>query len=397
MPENVNDTVLNSITDNLVDSFFDGAGSSANVITPEPKTETSIDEKVEGKKEEEKSNNLDNFGSGDTFKAEDLLGDMLETPTEPVIDLPNKKVEHQPNPKTPELDFNFVVEDGILAGFEDDTPIKTKEDLSKLITANKEYWMTEARTKAIEEERSTLPEEVKFVLEYAKKGGDDFKTIFKLLSQTEEVRSYDISKEIDQKSVIRDYYDALGWTDEEIEEEIITLHENKRLEATAKKFQPKVASLRAQELEQKKQEQDLIDEQRGKARRFFEDNVINTLKGGKIGDLKLSKDEQLDMYNALVKEQYQSFNGPTNRLGALLDRIQYVKPDYEHLMEVAMLLSNRDGFKKKIREQITTDVTAEQVKKIKTEQQQKKIGSAHSVEKDTKKLPKLGPNFINPF
>lgn len=395
MSDKVNDTVLNSITDNLAESFFEGGASSANVITP---AETPTESGQPPKTDPKTGNDLDSFLASNVMKAEDFLGDRLETPTEPVFtNEPGKTPEQVTVPASSDSDFNFIVDDGILAGFEDDTPIKTKEDLAKLITANKEHWMAEAKTQAIQQDRSDLPDEVKFVIDYAKKGGDDLKTVFKLLGEAEAIRTYDIEKEEDQKTIIREYYENLGWSEDETEEELVSLHRDKRLKSQASKFQPKLQSIKATELADRQERQNLIEQQETKARQFFEENVINTLKGGKVGDLKLDKEEQLDLYNGLVREQYQSIKGKTNRLGALLDRIQYVKPDYEHLMEVAMLLSNREGFKQKIREQINTQVTAEQVKKIKTEQQKQKIGSSHNPEKDTKRLPKLGSSFINPF
>lgn len=390
MSDQIQDTVLNSITDNVADSFFEGGASSKNIITPEEKTA------VPEKKPEEAIKNM-GFLPETKLSAADLIGDLLEKPAQAVTDHVAKTTVEPEKVEKKEDDYSFLIEKGLLAGFEDDSPIKTKEDLETLIKGNKEQWISEARAEAVKQEVERLPEAVKFVLEYAKSGGQDLRSIFKILSQDEESRSYDTSQVQDQKDLIRKYYSTQGWNDDEIEEELINLVETKRIEAKAIQFKPKLEQINTTRKDEALKQQKLIEEDQLKARKFFTQNVVDTLKKGKIGDINLTKEEQADVYNALVREQYQSFSGQTNRLGALLDRIQYVEPNYELLAEVTLLLSNPAEYKKKIRDEVKTEVTADTVKKIKIEQNKQKINSEHNPEKENKKMPKLSSNFINPF
>lgn len=396
MAEKAPDTVLNSITDNVADSFFEGGASSKNVITPE--------EKVVEPKEQKKEPIIKNaiFLAEPKINASDLIGDLLERPNVTVTDQVTKTTLEPEKVETPDKGDNaygFLIEKGVLAGFEDDSPIKTQEDLENLIKGNKEQWVSQAKEEAIKEELGRLPEEIKFLVEFAKSGGnnEDLKSIFQLLSQSQEFKSFDTNKVEDQKSLIRAYYSTQSWTDDEIEEELINLVETKRLQSQSEKIKPKLETINNTQLERKKEQRKLVEQQQEEARQFFTQNVVDTLKKGKLGDLALTKDEQADIYNALVRERYESYSGVTNRLGALLDKIQYVEPNYELLSEVTFLLSNPTEYKKKIRAQENTSVSAETVKKIKIEQSKAKINSEHNPEKENKKMPKLGTSFINPF
>lgn len=386
-------TSLNSIADNLAERFFDGSGSSENVITPPTDKEES---QTPGTTEE----NLDTFNNrGENFEgisAKDLIGDRLleetETTQEPETSI-DGSLESPKSAETP-ANFNALIEDQILFPFDDDSEIKTIDDLKEIIKANKEEWVKEAKEAAINEDREALPEEVKFVLEYAKTGGNDLKSVFKLLSQSREVKEYDIDSTNDQKEIVRAYHMEQGWSEEETEEELVNLVNSNRLEAYAKKIKPKLDRSIQDRIEQEREIQKRAVERQENARKFFVDNVVTTLKKGKLGDIQLTKEDQTDIYNALVVEQYQGINGRTNRLGALLDKIQFIEPDYEHLAEVVMHLSDREGFKKKLLDQINTQVTAENVRKIKIDQQKAKIGSKEPIEQKTKKLPKLGIDFL---
>lgn len=387
MSESSQQTFLTSVADNIADNFFgDSAGSHA-ITAKEP-------EKKDGKLKNEGIQNLSK-----SLSAADLIDDILEKPDEDPIIIEDevKQPVNQPTLAKKESPYSFLIEKNVLGGFEDDSPINTPEDLEKLIIGNKQAWVEEAKAEAIKEHEETIPEEIKIVVDYARNGGKDFKTLFSLLSSNQEIRSYDAEKPEDQRSIVRKYYGAQGWTEDEVEDEVVRLVEAEQLTAQAKKLKPMLDRINNQMIADQTEQQAQIDEQKKRAEVFFNNKVIEALKPGKLGDVKISKEEQQDLYNALVKESYQSFSGKTNRLGALLDKIQYIEPNYELLMEVTMLLSDPDGFKKKIRENINTEVAAQTVKKIKIDQTKQKIGSSYNAEKDTKNLPKLRSGFINPF
>jgi len=395
MSETVQETFLSSVADNVVDSLFnEGATSTKNILVPEPKEVEKKDEKPEEKKI------IKNEGIKDlnaSFNAIDLVGDILEKPVEDLIEFPEKKKEVVEPSKKTEEDYSFLIDKGVLAGFEDDSAVKSKEDLEKLIKGNKEQWVEETRLQTLKDEYEGLPEQVRLIVDYAKQGGQDFKSLFGLLSKNEEIRSYDVEKAEDQRAIIRNYYSAQDWSEDEIEEEIISLVEAEKLKSQAERLKPKLDKINQELIEDQKEQQKYIETERTKAQQFFVGNVVDTLKKGKLGDLTLSKEDQQDIYKALVSETYQSFGGNTNRLGALLDKIQYIEPNYELLAKITMYLSDPVAFEEKIRTGVTTEVAAKTVKKIKIDQNKQKIGSEYNPEKDTKALPKLRSGFVNPF
>lgn len=398
MSEQLQDTFMSSVADNLAESFFEGGATSQNIITPA--TKDSEEGKTTPEKVDFSTNNIKSPAGNIT--ADDIIGDLLKKPAnvEEIIEdtAKEKKEVGEQRADNSIKDFDFLIKDGILNPYEDDAPIKTPEDLKNLINANKKFWMEEAKTEALKEDAENFPEEIKILLEYARSGGNDFKSFFKLLGQSEDIKTYDLEDANDQRAIIRNYYATQGWSESEIEDEILNLAENpERQKNQAAKLKPKLDKINKDALDEKKEKQKEIETQQEKARQFFVKNVVDTLKKGSLGDLKLTKEEQKDIYSALIEERYQSFGGVTNRLGALLDQIQYVKPNYELLTKVTMYLSDPEGFEKKLKEKITTDVTANQVKKIKVEQQKTKIASEHNPEKESKILPKLNFGFVNPF
>lgn len=401
MSESVQETFLASVADNIADTFF---GDSRNVISPSDVKTDVLDKTKEVQEVPKKQEPLKNEGIKNlnvSLSAEDLVGDLLEKPApeEPEYLKSTETVPAQPKEKPilPHQDYAFLVEKGVLAGFEDDSPVKTKDDLEKLIMGNKEMWQQEAKDQAVKDEFGTLPDQIKLLIDYAKNGGQDFQTVFGLLAQNQQVRNYDPEKAEDQRAIIRDYYSTQGWTEDEIEEEIISLVEGEKLKSQSNKLKPKLDKMNQTFLDEQTEQQKVIAEQKKKADQFFVNTVVETLEKGKVGEIKLSKEDQQDIYRALVSETYQSFGRKTNRLGALLDKIQYVEPDYDLLAEVTMLLSDKAAYHKKIRDAVNTEVSAQTVKKIKIDQNKQKINSNYNAEKDTEKLPKLRSGFINPF
>ena len=75
---------------------------------------------------------------------------------------------------------------------------------------------------------------------------------------------------------------------------------------------------------QKLQEQEMKQKQQENASKQYMHNVYNTLKDGKIGDIKVDKRTQSLLYNGLVQPAYPSVSGKnTNLLGHLLEKYQF--------------------------------------------------------------------------
>ena len=98
-------------------------------------------------------------------------------------------------------------------------------------------------------------------------------------------------------------------------------------------------------------------------------NVYNTLKEGTLGDMKVDKKTQSLLYNGLVAPNYPSVSGKnTNLLGHLLEKYQFVEPNYTLVTEALWLLADPTGYKSKIMEKGAQKSVEKTVRKLKTEQ-----------------------------
>jgi hypothetical protein len=82
------------------------------------------------------------------------------------------------------------------------------------------------------------------------------------------------------------------------------------------------------------------------------------------------------LYAGLVQPNYPSISGrPTNMLGHLLEKYQYVQPRHDLIAEALWLLADPESYKTKIREQGSKTSTEKTVKMLKTEETRKTTAS----------------------
>jgi hypothetical protein len=102
------------------------------------------------------------------------------------------------------------------------------------------------------------------------------------------------------------------------------------------------------------------------------------------------------LYSGLVQPNYPSISGkPTNLLGHLLEKYQYVEPNHALIAEALYLLADPDGYKAKVRENGKVEQVKETVRALKTAEGDKKA-STTVVEKDevkTRTIPR-NDNFF---
>jgi hypothetical protein len=401
MPEQFEQTSLSKVADNLVSSLFDGGVSSNEVLTPEEPVITPEKEAAVFTPE----SNVINAPNME-FTTSELIGDVIgksQKPAKTALEVEQEserliEVEDEEEDETPFKFLGDLYKDNVLVPFEGEDQIKTVKDLKELVKANVEEAKRLGKEEGTREEFESLPEPVKVLIEYAKSGGTDFGTLFSLLSRTEQVQEYNIDTEEGQVGVVKQYYEDLGWDDDEIETQVNILKDAgpERLRMASEKFKEKVDTLNESRLQHELAEQKKLDAQAQAMKQTYIQNLTSTLKKGTLGGLTLTREEQKDIYSALVEERYSSIGGgSTNRLGALLNKIQFQEPNFELLAEVHMLLNNREEYHKKIKDSITTAVTGEQVRKIKSEQGLKGSGSEIQQAKRTG-LRRLG-NISNPF
>jgi len=120
-------------------------------------------------------------------------------------------------------------------------------------------------------------------------------------------------------------------------------------------------------------------------------NVYDTLKDGIINEIKIDKKTQAMLYNGLVQPSYPSVSGKnTNLLGHLLEKYQFVEPNYSLISEALWLLQDPKGYKAKIMSKGAQQNIEKTVRKLKTEQSNRTSNSLGTKETEPVRKSKPG-------
>lgn len=267
---------------------------------------------------------------------------------------------------------NKLIEKGQIIPFDDDKPIEeySVKDFEELLEANMQEKEQKIRQETPIEFFESLPQELQYAAKYVADGGQDLKGLFKALAQVEEVRNLDTSDVGSQEQIVREYLRATNFgSDDDIEEEIEGWKDRGDLEAKANKFKPKLDKMQEAMVAQKVAQQEQLKRQQKAAAEHYMQNVYDTLSVGELNGVKLDKRTQGLLYAGLVQANFPSMSGnPTNMLGHLLEKYQYVEPRHDLIAEALWLLADPDSYKTKIRDQGKTAATEKTVRQLKTEQ-----------------------------
>ncbi len=277
-----------------------------------------------------------------------------------------------------------LIEKNQLIPFDDDKPIEkyTLQDFEELFEANMQEKERKLRTEIPLEFFDTLPEELQYAAKYVADGGQDLKALFRTLAQVEEVRQLDPDSESDQEQIVRAYLHATQFgTSEDIEEEINSWKDRDELGAKANKFKPKLDAMQQQVVARQLQQQEQMRKQQAAQAQLYMDNVYRVLDPGELNGLRLDKKTQSMLYAGLVQPNYPSISGkPTNLLGHLLEKYQYVEPRHDLIAEALWLLSDPEGYRSKVKEGGKKEATEKTVRMLKTEQANKVTSSVNDDE-----------------
>lgn len=387
------ETKVEQVDINL-DELFDGAVSASSVTIPTNSNEKTGDSKKVNIFSKEK--NVDFSFADLTSKDEDedseIKGEsqnknltieesndilnLLSNTTDNEDD--DEKIETRGRKKIDGIAdvFQKLIKEDKIVPFEDDKSLEeyTLKDWEELIEANLEEKANQVRRETPKQFFDSLPQELQIAARYVANGGTDLKSLFSTLAQVEETRDLDVTDERDQELIIRDYLRATGYgTVEEIEEEIEVWKDLGKLEQQANKFKPKLDKMQEQIVARKLEEQEIRRKQQEQASHQYMQNVYETLKDGTLGDLKIDKKTQNMLYNGLVQPNYPSVSSRitgrnTNLLGYLLEKYQFVEPNYTLISEALWLLSDPEGYKSRIMEKGSQKTIEATVRKLKTEQ-----------------------------
>ena len=275
---------------------------------------------------------------------------------------------------------NKMIEEGTLFGFDDEKPIEeySTKDFRELFEANFNEREAKIRENTPKEFFNSLPQELQVAAKYVADGGTDMKGLFRTLSHVEEIIQLDPENENHQAEIARQYLTATNFgTPEEIQEEIETWTDIEKLDKKAKQFKPKLDKMQEQIVAQQLAEQERKKAQQDAAASQYMDSVYNTLSTGQLGEIKLDRKVQNHLYGGLVQPNYPSISGkPTNLLGHLLEKYQFVEPRHDLIAEALWLLSDPDGYKNKVKSLGSKAAVEKTVRQLKTAQSKKTVNSS---------------------
>ena len=360
-----------------IDELFNAAPSADAITLPETKETGNIFKKKEDvdmsftepetEKPVEESDDV-----AEEEAPQEEVNEILDSTNDLLDEIDVEEETTSPNKKEVSYIFKKFIEKDMIVPFDDDKSLEeyTMKDWEELLEANFEEKANQVRRETPKQFFESLPQELQIAARYVAEGGTDMKGLFATLAQTEEVRELNVKDERDQETIIRDYLSATGYgTDEEIYEEIELWRDLGKLEQQAAKFKPKLDKMQEKVVARKLEEQEMKRAQQEQASKEYMGNVYNALKDGVLGDLKLNKKTQSMLYNGLVSPSFPSVTGKnTNLLGHLLEKYQFVEPNYNLIAEALWLLSDPNDYKSKIMEKGAQQSIEKTVRKLKTEQ-----------------------------
>jgi len=391
--EQVKDSTTVEQVDVNIDEIF-GMPGAENVMLPQD--------------EEEKPKSLFSKENVDTTFLDNKSPQKEETKTEivdeTIAELDNliTQEEDAGNKGRPKVDKSGLYElaqkmldEGSLVGFDDDKPLEeyTTKDFRELFEANFQERENQIRENTPREFFQALPEELQIAAKYVADGGTDLKGLFRTLAHVEEMRSLDPDVEEDQVEIARQYLYATNFGNaEEIEQEIQDWQDLDRLAQKANQFKPKLDAMQEKIVARELAAQESKREQQAKAAHQYTENVYNTLSVGDLGGIKLDRKTQSLLYSGLVQPNYPSISGkPTNLLGHLLEKYQFVEPRHDLIAEALWLLADPNGYKNKVREIGSREAVQRTVKQLKTEEGRKLVNSSNDYKEEDRRTTSTKP------
>ena len=365
------ETKLETVDINI-DEIFNGAASAESITLPSEEKKQNIFQNT--------ISDVDMSFTEPEDNAEEFVEETEDKGVDLDIDKSNKVLDEidvedtfeQPKKSNASYIFKQLIEKDMIVPFDDDKSLDEYSitDWEELLQANFEEKANQVRRETPKQFFESLPQELQIAARYVAEGGTDMKGLFATLAQVEEKRDLNIKEERDQETIIRDYLSATGYgTDDEITEEIELWKDLGKLEQQAAKFKPKLDKMQEKIIARKLEEQEMRRAQQEQASQQYMANVYEALKDGNINNLKLNRKTQSMLYNGLVSPSFPSVSGKsTNLLGHLLEKYQFVEPNYPLIAEALWLLSDPNGYKSKIMEIGANKSVENTVRKLKTEQ-----------------------------
>lgn len=217
--------------------------------------------------------------------------------------------------------------------------------------------------------------------------GEGIESYVKSLIEENSIKSLDVENEFDQEKIVRKYYENTGdFSKDEIEEKIKDFKDASLLEKEAKKLKPKLDQIAEKIAKEQEETQEQLRQFEKQMSENYNERVINLLKDGNVGGIKLTKDEVTSIYSFLTDDKIDITlpNGKKTKMPPLEAIIYYNKYDkkgsIENLALATLLLTNPKKFDDVYAKRATTKITEEFVRDNKYSNRLK-IGGGQTVEK----------------
>lgn len=418
---NVQQTVVEDLND-----IFGGGPSAANVVTASESIKPNIFSKEGvdtgflnaisnyGKDSNNTQSELPNNNQESISQEgkEGLPGDVSTDPIESIVgaidDEANVGDETEKRAGRSKIDksglkdfFKKQIEGGKMFAFDDFDENKqslddylerlSAKDFDELWDANYSELGKKSQEQISQQFFESLPTELQYAYKYVADGGQDLKGLFQALSHVEQVRALDVETEKDQEEIYRQYLTAIDFgSADEIEEEVSTWKDLGQLDRKAKQAKPKLDKMQEQMVTKKLQQQEQLRAQEEAAAQAYVEHVYRALEPGEVNGLKLDKKTQSFLYNAMVTAQYPSITGkPTNLLGHLLEKYQFVEPNYGLITEALWLLSDPNGYREMVKQNGANEAVQKTVRALKTEESRKSGSSVQHQQDEVQRQRKI--------
>lgn len=262
---------------------------------------------------------------------------------------------------------NQLVEEEVLFGYEDGE-IKTVDEAKALIVENLKHREANAGEDAWKKKIEAYSPQVQAIIHYAEQGGKDISSLMSAIAQAEDTSDLTLDTDAGQEEIVRQNLKIKGFDDEEIKDQIEILKDTNKLKARAEKYLPELTKMQEKRVEMMLQEQEDRRRQAEEASRVYLQTIQETLDKEEVGDVKLSRAEKAQIFEALAVAKHRSLNGvQVNGFIKSLEDMQFGKnADYGHFANIVLYATQKEKFIEKLTEKIKAELTSDTIKKLKT-------------------------------
>lgn len=203
--------------------------------------------------------------------------------------------------------------------------------------------------------------------------GENVESYLRSLIEENTIKNLSLDNEYDQEKIVRQWYANSGdFTKDELEEKIADLKDASQLEKEAKRLKPKLDQIAEKIAKEQEDAQKQLREIEKQMSEDYTERVIDTLKSGNIGGIKLNKEELSMIYSYLTDDKMEVtvHGGKKAQMSPLEAVIFYNKYDkkngsVENLALATLLLINPKKFEEVYLKKATTQVTNDFVQSTK--------------------------------